>query len=76
MLAQLQAATINIPASLVAAAALTLVSYAATTPVVAVAPSPETRTIPIGVAVVLIGLFTLGDPPQGDHPDRRLPARR
>jgi len=50
---------VNIPASLVAAAALTLVSYAATTSVVAVAPSPETRTIPIGVAVVLIGLFTL-----------------
>lgn len=50
---------VNIPASLVAAAVLTVVAYATTPSVVAVAPTPETRAIPIGVAVVLIGLFTL-----------------
>ncbi len=50
---------VNVPASLVAAALLTLTAYATTTAVVAVAPTPESRAIPIGVAVVLIGLFTL-----------------
>jgi hydrogenase-4 component E len=50
---------VNVPASLVAAALLTLTAYATTTAVVAVAPTAESRAIPIGVAVVLIGLFTL-----------------
>jgi hydrogenase-4 component E len=50
---------VNIPASLVGAALLTMVAYAATRAVVAVAPGPETRAIPIGVAVVLIGFLVL-----------------
>jgi len=50
---------VNVPASLVAAALLTLLAYSTTTDLVAVAPTPETRAVPIGIAVVLIGLFTL-----------------
>jgi len=50
---------VNIPTSLVAAAVLTLVAYATTRSVVAVAPTPATRAIPIGFAVVLIGFFVL-----------------
>jgi len=50
---------INIPTSLVGAAVLTLVAYATTRGVVAVSPSPATRAIPIGLAVVLIGFFVL-----------------
>ena len=50
---------INVTASMLAAAALTLIAYATTRAVVVVAPSPETKAIPIGVAVVLIGFFVL-----------------
>lgn len=50
---------VNVPASLLAAGALTLVAYATTMRVVALAPSPETRALPIGVAVVLVGFFTM-----------------
>lgn len=50
---------VNIPASLLAAAVLTLVAYASTRAVVRLAPGPEARAIPIGFAVVLIGFFTL-----------------
>lgn len=50
---------VNITASLLAAAALTLVAYATTRSVVAIGSAPETRAIPIGVAVALIGFFTL-----------------
>lgn len=50
---------VNIPASLLAAAALTLLAYATTRPVVALDPAPEAAAIPIGFAVVLIGLFVL-----------------
>ena len=50
---------VNIPSSLLAAAGLTLVAYATTTRVVSLAPSPETRALPIGVAVALIGFFTM-----------------
>jgi hydrogenase-4 component E len=50
---------VNVPTSLVAAAALTLVAYATTRDVVALNPTTETRALPIGVAVVLIGFFVL-----------------
>lgn len=50
---------VNVPASLLGAAALTLLAYATTREVVALDPTPETRAIPVGVAVVLVGLFTL-----------------
>jgi hydrogenase-4 component E len=50
---------VNVAASLLAAAALTLLAYAVTRPLVALAPSPATTILPAGVAVVLIGFFTL-----------------
>lgn len=50
---------VNVPASLLAAAALTLLAYATTTDVVALDPTPATRAIPIGVAVALIGFLVL-----------------
>lgn len=50
---------VNVPASLLAAAALTLLAYAVSRNVVALEPSPETTAVPIGVAVVLIGFFVL-----------------
>ncbi len=50
---------VNVPTSLVAAAALTLLAYATTRDVVALNPTAQTRAIPIGVAVILIGFFVL-----------------
>jgi hydrogenase-4 component E len=50
---------VNVAASLLAAAALTLLAYAVTRPLVALAPSPATTILPAAVAVVLIGFFTL-----------------
>lgn len=50
---------VNVPSSLVAAALLTLLAYATTTPLVALAPSAEHRALPVGVAVVLVGFFTM-----------------
>jgi hydrogenase-4 component E len=50
---------VNVPASLLGAAGLVLLAYATTRNVVALDPSPETRAIPIGVAVALIGFFAL-----------------
>lgn len=50
---------VNIPASVLFAAILTLVAYATTRSLTAVAPSPETEAIPLGIAVVLIGFFVL-----------------
>jgi hydrogenase-4 component E len=50
---------VNVPASLLAAATLTLLAYATTRSVVALDPAPEVRAIPIGVAVALIGFFVL-----------------
>lgn len=50
---------VNVAASLLAAAALTLLAYAVSQPLVALNPSPATQAIPVGVAVVLIGLFVL-----------------
>ncbi|MGW3045677.1 hypothetical protein ACWC9T_37970 [Kitasatospora sp. NPDC001159] len=50
---------VNVTASLLTAAALTLLAYAVTRPLTDLAPSPATRALPIGLAVVLIGFFTL-----------------
>lgn len=50
---------INVPASLVAAAALIVVSYAVSSKLAALAPSVATRMAPIGVATVLVGYFLL-----------------
>ena len=50
---------VNTAASLLAAAALTLLAYAVTRPLVALAPSPATTILPAAVAAVLIGFFTL-----------------
>jgi hydrogenase-4 component E len=50
---------VNVAASLLAAAALTLLAYAVTRPLVALAPAPATAILPAAVAVVLIGFFTL-----------------
>ncbi|MFL6140565.1 MAG: hypothetical protein ACJ72N_01685 [Labedaea sp.] len=50
---------VNVAASLLAAAVLTLIAYAVTRPLVELAPSPATHAIPIGLTVVLIGLFVL-----------------
>lgn len=50
---------VNVSASLLAAAALVLLAYAVSRPLVALAPSVATHAIPVGVAVVLIGFFVL-----------------
>ncbi len=50
---------VNVAASLLAAAVLTLLALAVSQPIVDLAPSPATRAAPIGVAVVLIGFFVL-----------------
>jgi len=50
---------VNVAASLLAAALLTLLAYAVSQPLVALAPSPATQAIPVGVTVLLIGFFVL-----------------
>ncbi|MEU0437496.1 hypothetical protein ABZ153_39035 [Streptomyces sp. NPDC006290] len=50
---------VNVAASLLTAAALTLLAYAVARPLVELDPTPETRALPVGLAVVLIGFFTL-----------------
>ena len=50
---------VNVPASLVAAAALIVVAYLATGTVTALAHSAASRLTPAGVATVLIGFFML-----------------
>ena len=50
---------VNVASSLLAAAALTLLAYAVSRPLVALAPSPATQAIPVGLTVALIGFFTL-----------------
>ncbi|MHA6797319.1 hypothetical protein ACVGVM_27955 (plasmid) [Pseudonocardia bannensis] len=50
---------LNVAASLLAAAGLTLLALAVSQPLVALAPSPATAAIPVGMAVVLIGFFVL-----------------
>lgn len=50
---------LNVSASLLAAAALTLLAYVVAQPLVDLAPSPSTRAVPVGLTVVLIGFFVL-----------------
>ncbi len=50
---------INVPASLLAASALTLVSYATTRDIVSLSSAPQVRAIPLGIAVVLIGMLMI-----------------
>jgi hydrogenase-4 component E len=50
---------VNVTASLLAAAVLTLLAYGVSRPLVALAPSPATHAIPVGITVVLIGFFVL-----------------
>ena len=50
---------VNVAASLLAAAVLAMIAYAVAQPLVELAPSPATQAIPIGLTVVLIGLFVL-----------------
>ena len=50
---------VNVPASLLAAAMLTLLAYAVSRPLVELDPTPTTRAAPVGVAMVLLGFFML-----------------
>ena len=50
---------VNVTASLLAAALLTLLAYVVSQPLVALAPSAATRALPVGIAVVLLGFFVL-----------------
>lgn len=50
---------VNVAASLLAAALLTLLAYAISRPLVALAPSPATHALPVGLAVVFLGFFVL-----------------
>ncbi len=50
---------VNVPASLVAAAVLVVLSYLVADPLTAVFPDPLTRLAPLGLATVLVGLFVL-----------------
>lgn len=50
---------INVPASLLAAALLTLLAYAVSRPLVALDPTPTTQAVPVGIAMVLLGYFVL-----------------
>jgi hydrogenase-4 component E len=49
----------NVTASLLTAALLTLLAYAVSRPLVALAPSPATQAIPVGLTVVFLGFFVL-----------------
>ena len=50
---------VNVTASLLAVAVLTLLAYAVSQPLIELSPSAAGHAIPIGVAVVLIGFFAL-----------------
>ncbi|MEU6260854.1 hypothetical protein [Streptomyces sp. NPDC047043] len=50
---------INVAASLLTAALLTLLAYAVARPLTELHPTPATRALPVGLAVVLIGFFVL-----------------
>jgi hydrogenase-4 component E len=50
---------VNVAASLLAAAVLTLLAYAVSRPLAELAPSPATHAIPVGITVVLIGFLVL-----------------
>lgn len=50
---------LGVPVTLLAAAALTLVAFAVSQPVIRSAPAPSTAAVPAGVAVLLIGFLVL-----------------
>ncbi|MHB8246731.1 MAG: hypothetical protein ACYDGN_15540 [Acidimicrobiales bacterium] len=50
---------VNVPASLVAAAALVILAYLSAGRLTSLFPSPATRLAPLGLATVLIGFFVL-----------------
>jgi hydrogenase-4 component E len=50
---------VGMPVTLLAAAALTLVAFAVSQPVIRSAPAPATGAVPAGVAVLLIGFLVL-----------------
>lgn len=50
---------VNVPASLLAAALLTLLAYAVSSPLVKLAPTATTKAVPVGIAMTLLGLFVL-----------------
>ncbi|MFG2881718.1 hypothetical protein ACGFYV_05235 [Streptomyces sp. NPDC048297] len=50
---------VNIAASLLTAALLTLLAYVVARPLTELNPTPATRALPVGLAVVLIGFFVL-----------------
>jgi hydrogenase-4 component E len=50
---------VNVATSLLVAAALTLLAYAVCEPLLALALSPASQAIPVGVTVALIGFFVL-----------------
>ena len=50
---------VNVTASLLAAAGLTLLGYAVSRPLAAFGATPAAQAIPIGITVVLIGFFIL-----------------
>ncbi|WP_406301084.1 hypothetical protein OHA61_00225 [Streptomyces sp. NBC_00885] len=50
---------VNVAASLLTAAALTLLAYAVARPLAELDATPATRALPVGLAVVLIGFFVL-----------------
>jgi hydrogenase-4 component E len=50
---------VNVSASLVAAAMLITLAFAATDAVVSLSSGPEARVIPLGFAIVLVGFFAL-----------------
>lgn len=50
---------VNVPASLLAAAFLTLLAYAVSRPLVELDPTPTTQAVPVGLAMVLLGFFLL-----------------
>jgi hydrogenase-4 component E len=50
---------VNVPASLLGAGALTFLAYGATRSVVALVPTSAGRLIPLGVATLLIGFFSM-----------------
>ena len=50
---------VNTTASLLITAALTVLAYAVTRPIIALDPSPSTRAVPAAFAVILIGVFTM-----------------
>src|SRR5699024_10738722 len=50
---------VNVAASLLAAALLTLLAYAVSEPLVSLSPSAATKAVPVGLTVVLIGFFIL-----------------